>query len=33
VTETDDTQFDSVRQVTKLGKDLKNRRKRTENTC
>ena len=32
VTRTDDIQVDSVRQVTKLGKDIKKRRKRTKNT-
>jgi hypothetical protein len=32
VTGTDDIQVDSVRQVTKLGKDIKKRRKRTKKT-
>lgn len=32
VTRTDDIQVDSVRQVTKLGKDIKKRRKRTKKT-
>ena len=32
VTATDDIQVDSVRQVTKLGKDIKKRRKRTKKT-
>jgi hypothetical protein len=32
VTRTDDIQVDSIRQVTKLGKDIKKRRKRTKKT-
>jgi len=33
VTGTDDIQVDSVGQVTKLGKDIKEPRKRTKKTC